>query len=109
MQASFLQESSQWKLNVARTPIEKRLIGERAQSSGILVPKLNEILKYGVGIETEADADFLHMLAMKQVLRENERKTGDGVYSPSGLASCLRQVYFRKNWKKLGLKRVELP
>lgn len=90
-----------------RTPTEKRLIGERAQSSGILVPKLNEILKYGVGIESEADADFLHMLAMKQVLRENERKTGDGVYSPSGLASCLRQVYLRKNWQKLGLTRIE--
>lgn len=92
-----------------KTPVERRIAAERAQTHGILVPKLNEILKYGVGIETEADADFLHMLAMKQVQREGERKSGDGVYSPSGLASCLRRVYLSKNWKKLGLTRVELP
>lgn len=90
-----------------RTPTEKRLAGERAQASGILVPKLNEILKYGVGIEDEDDADFLHMLAMKQVQREAERKNGNGVYSPSGLASCLRQVYLRKNWQELGFTRIE--
>jgi hypothetical protein len=94
---------------VPPTPTEKRMIGERAQAGGILVPKLNEILKYGVRIDSEADADFLHMLAMKQVIREQERTKGDGMYSPSGLASCLRQVYLRKNWKKLGLTRVELP
>jgi hypothetical protein len=93
-----------------KTPLEKRLISSRAQSSGILVPKLNEILASGVvKIETEADADFLHMLSMKQVQREDERKTGDGVYSPSGLASCLRRVYLSKNWQRLGLTRVELP
>lgn len=91
------------------TPTEKRLIGERAQAKGMLVPKLNEIIKYGVGIETEADADFLHMLAMKQVLREDERKNGEGVFSPSGIASCMRRVYLAKNWKKLGLTRVQLP
>ena len=92
-----------------RTPTEKRISSERSQGGTILVSKLNEILKYGVNIETEADADFLHMLAMKQVARENDRKTGDGVYSPSGLASCLRRVYLSKNWKKLGLQRIELP
>jgi hypothetical protein len=85
------------------------MIADRAQSKGILVPKLNEILKYGVGIENEEDAEFLHTLAMKQVARERERKTGDGVYSPSGLASCLRRVYLAKNWQKMNLTRVELP
>lgn len=92
-----------------RTPTEKRISSQRSQDGTILVSKLNEILKYGVGIEDEADADFLHALAMKQVMREKERKTGDGVYSPSGLASCLRRVYLSKNWRKLGLQRVELP
>ena len=31
------------------------------------------------------------------------------MFSPSGLASCLRRVYLSKNWKELGLTRVELP
>lgn len=92
-----------------RTPVERRLAAERAQSSGVIVPKLNEILKYGVNIETEDDAEFLYRLALKQVQREKERKEGDGVFSPSGLASCLRRVYFSKNCKQLGLTRVELP
>lgn len=92
-----------------RTPTEKRIVSERAQSKGILVPKLNEILKYGVRIENEDDAAFLHALAMKQVQRERERTTSDGVFSPSGIASCLRRVYLQKNWKKLGYTRVELP
>lgn len=94
---------------MARTGTEKRLIAATAQNGGILVPKINEILKMNIGVDTEDDANFLHALAMKQVLREAERKKGDGVYSPSGLASCMRRVYLSKNWRKLGLERIELP
>lgn len=94
---------------MARTGTEKRIVAERSQQGGILVPKLNEILKTNIGIDSKEDADFLHALAMKQVLREQERKRGDGVYSPSGLASCMRRVYLAKNWQRLGLTRVELP
>jgi hypothetical protein len=92
-----------------KTPTEKRIIADRVQDGGIIVPKLNEILKYGVKIETEEDAEFLFALALKQVEREKERTSGQGVYSPSGLASCLRRVYLSRHWKELGFTRVQLP
>ena len=91
------------------TPTEKRIQQDRHQQKGLVVPLLNELLKSPLGIDNESDANFLHMLAMKQVERERVRKEGDGVFSPSGLASCLRRVYLSKNWKQLGLSRVELP
>jgi hypothetical protein len=90
------------------TQLEKNMKAARRQS-GVIVPLLNELFKAPLEIATETDAVFLHMLAMKQVAREQVRKSGDGVYSPSGLASCLRRVYLSKNWKQLGLERVELP
>lgn len=79
----------------------------RVQSDGWLVPRLNELLKSPVGIDSETDVAFLAWLAQKQVDRENERKRGQGRYSPSGLASCLRQVYLRAHWQELGLERIE--
>lgn len=88
---------------------EKAIMADRVQANGILVPKLNEILKYGVGIEDESDVEFLAALANRQVEREQERKEGKGMYSPSGLASCLRRVYLSAHWQELGLTRVELP
>lgn len=91
------------------TKLEKQIRSTRAQSSTVLVHKLNELLKMPIGVENDADATFLYALAMKQVEREAVRKSGNGVYSPSGLASCLRHVYLGKNWKQLGLDRVELP
>jgi hypothetical protein len=94
---------------VTRTPVEKAIIADRVQAQGVLVPKLNELLKYGVGIEDPADVEFINTLTMKQVVREKERRTGQAVYSPSGLASCLRRVYLSRHWKELGLTRVELP
>jgi hypothetical protein len=92
-----------------RTETEKRIAKSRRQQDGVLVPLLNELLKSPIGVDTPEDAEFLHILAMKQVRREQQRVSGEGVYSPSGLASCLRRVYLGKNWKKLGLERVELP
>lgn len=92
-----------------KTRLEKNLSDDRIQSQGILVPKLNELLKSNIGIDDEDDAKFLYWLSMKQVQREEERKRGNGVYSPSGLASCLRRVYLSKNWKELGFERVSLP
>ena len=55
----------------------------------------------------------LYNLAMKQVKRDKIRQESydndEMVFSPSGLASCLRRVYLSKNHKKFGLERVELP
>lgn len=91
------------------TQTEKLIQAGRVQQNTVLVHKLNEVLKMNIGIETEDDANFIHALAMKQVHREAERKKGGGVYSPSGLASCLRRVYLSAHWKELGFDRVELP
>lgn len=91
------------------TATERLIRAGRVQSDTLLVSKLNQLLKSPVGIETEDDVAFLRYLAQLQVRREEERKAGDGVFSPSGLASCLRRVYLSKNWRELGLERVELP
>lgn len=91
-----------------KTQLEKNIRSSRRQD-GLIVPLLNELFKGSLEIETEADAQFLYALALKQVEREKVRKSGDGVYSPSGLASCLRRVYLGKNWKEMGLERVSLP
>lgn len=91
------------------TATERLIRAGRVQDHQWLVPRLNEILKRPLGVETEADAKFLYELAMRQVRREKQRKSGGNVYSPSGLASCLRQVYLRAHWKELGFQRLELP
>lgn len=98
------------------TPMEKRIAHRRrqAESGQLIVPLLTELLTHSsLDIVDEKDASWLYTLAMKQANREKVRKesydSGEMVYSPSGLASCLRRVYLSKNHKKLGLKRVELP
>lgn len=91
------------------TGTEKLIRTSRAQTDTLLVSKLNELLKSPIGIESDNDVAFLTYLAQLQVRREQERKKGQGVFSPSGLASCLRRVYLSKNWKELGLTRVDLP
>lgn len=97
-----------------RTNLEKRIIKQsRVQQTGWIVPILNELLKSPVGIEDETDVQFLQWLAQKQVERERIRKAsydkGQTVFSPSGLATCLRRSYLGKNHKEHGLERVSLP
>lgn len=98
-----------------RSEIEKRIIQQRKmdQRGGLIVPLLEELLKSSLGIDTEEDARWLYDLAKRQVERERIRKLGyendEMVFSPSGLADCLRRVYLSKNHKKFGLERIELP
>jgi len=98
-----------------RTELEKRIIQQRKlqERGGLIVPLLEEMLKSSIGVDTEEDARWLYNLAMKQVKREKVRQEGydndEMVFSPSGLADCLRRVYLSKNHKKFGLERVELP
>lgn len=92
---------------MGRTLAEQRIIEKRV-SQGILRPRLEQLFRYSVKISSEADAQFLHWLAMKQVSRE-EARDKIPVFSPSGLGDCMRQVYLRKNHKKHGLERVEIP
>lgn len=98
------------------TQAEKRILQKRrqAESNQVLVPLLTELLTHSsLDIEDESDVEWLANLARKQVKRETIRKDsynkGEMVYSPSGLASCLRRVYLGKNHQKLGLTRVQLP
>lgn len=98
-----------------RTETEKRIIQQRRlkQRGGLIVPLLEELLKSPIGVDTEEDARWLYNLAMKQVKREKIRQESydndEMVFSPSGLADCLRRVFLSKNHKALGLQRVELP
>lgn len=96
---------------MAQSRTEKGISQKRRDTASgqFLVPLLHDLLKSPLDIETEEDAKFVHALAMKQVERNHARVNGDGVFSPSGLASCLRRVYLSKNWKKLGIERVSLP
>lgn len=92
---------------MARTLAEKRII-QRRRTQGVLRPRLEEFFKYSVKFSSEADAQFIAWLMQKQVERDQARDA-ISVFSPSGLADCLRQVYLRKNYKEHGLERVEIP
>jgi len=90
------------------TSLEKSLV-QRRKTQGVLRPLLEDLFRSPVEIESKEDANFIHSLAMTQVEREEMRRIGDGVFSPSGLASCLRRVYLGRHHKRLGLEKVELP
>jgi hypothetical protein len=68
------------------------------------VPLLEDLLTRPVEIRHINDAAWLHTLMRKQLEREKTRGL-DKVFSPSSLASCLRQVHLAKNYDKLGIKR----
>lgn len=81
---------------------------------GLIVPLLTELLTHeSIEIRNESDASWLYTLAMKHVERDRVRAAAytnnEMVYSPSGLASCMRRVFLSKNHKNFGLTRVELP
>lgn len=97
---------------MAKTNLEKRL-SRKVKQGGLIVPILNELLQEQAGIEDEFDVKFLTKLAQKQVDRERVRResyeNGETVFSPSGLATCLRRSYLSKNHRHHGLERVSLP
>lgn len=75
-----------------------------SRSKAILVPKIEEFLQRPVDVEDDADREFLARLIEA---RSTPRRKG--VYSPSMLANCLRQVYLLKNGQipKKQLPRIE--
>jgi len=83
--------------------LEKQL-SHRAKRTGKVVPLLEDLMTKPLDIESNADVEFIRMLVARQKQRE-EMRSLKGHYSPSALASCLRQVYFSRHWKELGLKR----
>jgi hypothetical protein len=62
------------------------------RSKAIFVPKIEEFLQRPIEIEDDGDREFLASLIQ---VRSTPRKKG--VYSPSMLASCLRQIYLIKS------------
>lgn len=62
------------------------------RSKAILTPKIEEFMQRPIEIEDEADKQFLADLIEARSTPRNK-----GVYSPSMLASCLRQIYLIKN------------
>ena len=98
---------------MARSLTEALIIQRRRAGGQLIVPLLEELFRYPVRIETPADREWLDRLVEKHLQREQERKErwerGDPVFSPSSLSSCIRKVYLKKNWVKLGLERVEIP
>jgi hypothetical protein len=89
------------------TPTEKS-ITQRRRAEGMLRPLLEEMFRHEVRIESDDDLNFIQYAAKKSALREEERKK-IAVFSPSGLASCMRRVYLGRHWKQLGLERIILP
>ena len=90
-----------------RTLTEKAIM-QRRQSQGLLRPLLEKMFRYSVRVESEEDVEFLRYVATKAAARETAR-TENMVFSPSGLASCMRRVYLGRHWKDMGLERVMLP
>lgn len=90
-----------------KTAVEKRA-SEKRRTQGVLRPLIEELFTRPVRIDSQADIDFLNYVMSKMVERENAR-ADNLVFSPSGLASCLRRVYLGRHWKELGLQRIELP
>lgn len=90
-----------------RTLLEQS-ISQRRRSNGLLRPLLEEMFRRPVRVETEDDVEFIKYATTKSMERETTRQ-GNSVFSPSGLASCMRRVYLGRHWKSLGLERITLP
>jgi hypothetical protein len=93
---------------LARTRLEQNIRHKR-QRSGILVPLLEDRLKWPVRIENEKDVNFIREMLHKNIEREDRREGEEKVYSPSALSECLRKVYLTKNFKKLDIPKVFSP
>jgi hypothetical protein len=92
-------------MKLPRTQVEK-MIRHQRQRQGLVVPLLEDFMKHPVNIESQEDADWIHNLVQTMIKREERRRGEDKVFSPSSLASCLRQVYLLKNFKELGIPKV---
>ena len=88
------------------TNLEKTIV-QRRRSQGVIRPLLEELFRNPVRVENQDDIDFINVTAQKMALREQQRDS-NLVFSPSGLASCMRRVYLGRHWKDLGLERIDL-
>jgi hypothetical protein len=71
------------------------------------VPLLEERMRQPVDVEDDKDIEFIRFLMWKKAMREKERKEKK-LYSPSQLASCLRQVYMSRNYTGPRMKQTRV-
>jgi hypothetical protein len=90
-----------------KTAVEKSIQHKRHRS-GILVPLIEDRLKWPVRVETSKDVKFLKNLFEKNQQRELDRDS-ERMYSPSALSECLRRVYLNKNFESVDIPRVFPP
>jgi hypothetical protein len=81
-------------------------IGHRRKRNGILVPLLEDLLRYPVRIETDRDAAFIQQLLRKGQQRE-QRRSETPVFSPSSMSACLRQVYLTRHHHELEIPKLK--
>lgn len=87
------------------TPTEQLIkqLKRSTKSKAILVPLIEDFCSNPVNIDDQKDIAFLN-----ELMQARARKRKKGIYSPSMLASCVRQVYFIKTGKKQKpAKRIE--
>jgi hypothetical protein len=97
---------------MAKSLTEALVIQRRRSGGQLLVPLLEKLFEYPVRIDNAEDQAWMNRLIEKgweRVKKHGNEGTDDGVFSPSALASCVRKVYLKKNWRKLGIERVQLP
>lgn len=94
---------------MTKTLTEKQISHARRRK-GVLVPLLEDFMRRPVNIESADDVKFLTGLLATMAEREDRRRDPDTrVFSPSALASCLRQVYLKKHHTALEIPAVTLP
>jgi uncharacterized protein YjhX (UPF0386 family) len=93
-------------ITLSPSNLEKQLKHERRTNRGILVPLLEDFMRMPVNIESQEDVDWMHDLLEIMVDREERRNAKAKVFSPSALASCLRQVYLLKHHLELGIEKL---
>lgn len=81
-----------------------KLLSQRTNRKGILVPLLEDLFHAPVEIEDEHDVAFMTKLLERMVVRQDAR-TNRPLFSPSQLATCLRHVYLLKHWQELGIEK----
>jgi len=82
----------------------EKLLSHKKKRTGIIVPLLEDLLMKPLEVENKDDAGVINGLLLKQMEREKEREARK-FYSPSSLASCLRQVYLSRHYKELEVKK----
>ena len=82
-----------------------KLLEHGRKRKGVLVPLLEDFMLKPVNIESDEDVQFLTDLFQTMAEREN-RRSSDRMFSPSALASCLRQVYLLKHHDDLDIPKL---